>query len=79
MANLHVFAQGVLVFQMIEPVESGNSLIGRYEIVNGGRFNQKIGFVTEGRPVMVLVGGRPGIIKKLPQGGTIQIDLCDAK
>ncbi len=79
MANLHVYAQGVLVFRMIEPVESDDSLVGRYEIINAGRFNQKIGFITEGRSVAVLAGGRPGTMRKLPQNGDIQIDLRDKK
>ena len=75
MASLHVFAQGILVLRLHDPVESENTLVGRYEIMNAGRFAQKIGYLTNGRTVMVLVGGRKGIIRKLPNDGILQIDL----
>ena len=75
MASLHVFAQGILVFRLHDPVESENAIVGRYEIINAGRFAQKIGYLTNGRTLMVLVGGRNGIMRKLPSDGILQIDL----
>ena len=65
------------MFRLQNPVESGNELTGTCQVLNRGRFAQKLEFIENGRSVAVLVGGRNGVMRTLPVDGKITIDLED--
>ncbi len=75
MKDIHVHVYGVLVFRLLSPVATENTLAGNYQILNRGRFDQQLGRLKRGIEVHVLAGGRKGYITTPPVNDVIEIHL----
>lgn len=76
---MHVFIQGVHVLNVLDPVELDGKIVGEVEVVNEGRFEQKMSYLAEGRLVQVLAGGRQACLDSKPENNRIWLTLEDPR
>lgn len=63
--------------KLVDPVEDQGVITSDFVALNPTRFQQKLNWIRDGRPVPALIGGRKGTMTRLLPDGRITIVLKD--